>query len=116
MSIKNIFIAPKNTNGRYDNHKYNSRRYKTLWRLTLILLIIFVCPPLISYIMTMTGLGTFQFILMSESAFVTLVTLVWGSYLASDYGTKRLGQYVEQQKPSEPPEVAVTQNQEETNY
>jgi len=89
MPNKKIILDPFN--------KYHSRRYRTLWVLSIVITCIFVIPPTLSYIMTMTGVGTFQFLLMDAAAFVTLISLIWGGYLASDYGTKRLGEYVEEE-------------------
>ncbi len=69
--------------------KLNSRRFITLIFLTLLFTLIYVAPPLVTMLLSCDSL-----ILLSEMGYIGLITFLWGSYLASDWGTKKLGQYM----------------------
>jgi hypothetical protein len=61
-----------------------------MWRLTWLVTILFALPPLTRFTLVMVGLPDTEFAFLGEATFTTLLTLIWGSYLMSDYHTKKL--------------------------
>ena len=84
------FIVPK---GNTDK-KFNSRRYISLWLLTLVFTLMFVGPPIAMSLFSLFNVNMLALTLISEQTYSYLMGFLWGAYLTSDYGTKRLGQYL----------------------
>lgn len=81
------FIGPPNT----KDPKYDSRRYISMWLLTLLVTVLFAGPPIFLQIFAWMGVALYQFTLIGETTYAAFLGFVWGGYLVSDYGTKRLG-------------------------
>tara|TARA_R110002020_G_scaffold268819_3_gene484070 strand:- start:21345 stop:21662 length:318 start_codon:yes stop_codon:yes gene_type:complete len=82
------FLAPVS-----DKPKYESRRYRSMWALTAIVTFLFALPPIMSLIMSLFYDIEILF-LMDAVIYSSMLGFTWASYLASDWGTKQLGQYI----------------------
>ena len=90
------FLAPIS-----DSHKYESRRYRSTWVLTTLIFSVFVLFPLLSLILSVFFENISVFILLDPITFSGLLSFLWGSYLVSDWGTKKLGQYINEDTKTE---------------
>jgi len=70
---------------RPEQNKYNSRRYKSMWTLTLLFSALLVLPQLITIL-----LGLPILIIIDGMQYVTLISFTWGSWLVSDYKSKTI--------------------------
>jgi len=65
-----------------------------MWGLTGMVTFLFAFPPLFSLILSLFY-GNEILFLMDAAVYSGILGFTWASYLASDFGTKKLGQYVE---------------------
>jgi len=68
-----------------------------MWALTIMVTILFLFPPMFSLVLSLFY-GNAVLILMDAAIYSGILGFIWMSYLASDFGTKRLGQYIEPTK------------------
>lgn len=84
--VKDFFMGllDFSSKGNQDS-KYRSRRFVSLWLLTLVMVLVLVLPPVLTL-----AIGTEALILIDGMQFVTIIMFFWGSYLTSDYQVKKL--------------------------
>lgn len=58
---------------------WSSRKYRTAWKLTIILMVMFVVPVLVSFVVALMG-QSIQFTLIPVEYFVPLFLGIWGTY------------------------------------
>lgn len=69
-----------------EESKWNSRKYKSAWRLTFMMVAMFVMPELVTFILGLCGVGV-ELHLLTVGYFVPCLTLIWGGYFASNAAT-----------------------------
>lgn len=73
-----------------------------MWKLTWIVVILFTLPAVFNFILGLAGVENSIEILMHDSVFASMITLIWGAYLMSDYKVKSLGASSTPDIPSSP--------------
>lgn len=77
------------------SEKFKSRRYFSMWMLTIIIVALFLLPPAVSFIVEAVTSQSIAFVILDQITFAGLLGWIWAAYLTSDYKTKSLGQYMD---------------------